>query len=76
MNLTEQEQQAIEHGKAVPVLVGRTECVVIRRDVFDRVRSVIDEDDPRQMYPAVLRAWDSVGSPDDAMLYQDVEPEA
>jgi hypothetical protein len=35
MDLTADQQQAVESGEAVPVVVGRTECVIVRRDVYE-----------------------------------------
>ena len=74
MNLTSEQKQAIDHGQAVPLTVEGRDCVLISRDVYDRVKRVIDED-PRETYPAAIKAWDAYGSPEDATLYQDVEPE-
>jgi hypothetical protein len=45
MNLSTKQVQAIENGEAVPITIGQTECVVIRKmagwddpemDVYDR----------------------------------------
>ncbi len=55
MHLTDQ-QQAIEHGDAVPVVVNQTECIVIRKDVYEKSRGDFD---PRLTYAAVLKAWDA-----------------
>lgn len=79
MRLNNAQREALEQGEAVAVTVGQTECVILRKDVYERVKAVLFDDgemDPCAAYPAVLRAWDSVGSPEDATLYQDVEPEA
>ena len=43
MNLTSDQQQAIFRGEAVPVVVGSTECVVVRADVFGRVKAVLED---------------------------------
>lgn len=45
MQISERQQQALEHGEAVPVVIGETECVVLRRDVYERVRKVLEYDD-------------------------------
>lgn len=45
MQISEQQQQALEHGEAVPVVIGETQCVVLRRDVYERVRKVLEYDD-------------------------------
>ena len=74
MNLSPEQIQALDDGEAVPVVVDGRECMVLVRELYDRVRKVI-EPDLREIYPAVVKAWDAYGSPDDATLYQDVEPE-
>jgi hypothetical protein len=70
MNLTEQQVQSVESGAPVPVVIAGTRCILIREDIFERVKNVIEYDasemDPEEAYPAILEAWDSVGSPDDA----------
>ena len=78
MHLTPEQFQALQDGSAVPVIVEGREYVMVTREVYDRVKRVIEYDeseDPRITYPAVLKAWDAHGSVDDATLYQDVEPE-
>lgn len=55
MNLTNEEQRAVEGGRAVPVTIGQAECVVVRKDVYER--TLVDVS-PRQTYPSVLRAID------------------
>ncbi|MBW3595643.1 MAG: hypothetical protein KY475_00045 [Planctomycetes bacterium] len=74
MNLSPDQIQALEHGEAVAVTVEGREYMVLSREVYDNAKRVM-ELDPRDTYPAVMRPWDSYGSPDDATLYQDVEPE-
>lgn len=58
MELTLEQQKAVENGKAVEVLVGTTRCVVVRREVFERARKVIDELTPEETSQAVLESWD------------------
>ncbi len=36
MNLTAEQQQAVRAGHAVPVNVGNVECMVMRKDVYER----------------------------------------
>jgi hypothetical protein len=78
MNLSPEQLQALEHGSCVPVVVQGREYVMLSREVYERVKRVLEYDDsesPRETYPAVLKAWDAYGSPDDATLYQDVQSE-
>jgi hypothetical protein len=45
MNLTTDQQRAVREGDAVAVTIDDTECVLLRRDIFDRVRRVVEYDD-------------------------------
>lgn len=70
MTLTHEQKLAIDQGKAVPIVIDGAQCVVVLQDVFERCKRVIDDEmDPEEAYPAVLEAWDSVGSPQDAEDY-------
>ena len=40
MELTAEQQQAIQNGQAVTVTVGGAPCVLVRKDVFDRGEEV------------------------------------
>ena len=55
MNLTEEQLRALEQGQELRVIDPRTrlECVVIRADVYERVKGLLPEIDPRETYPAV-----------------------
>jgi hypothetical protein len=46
MNLTKEQRQAVGKGESVTVTVDGTECVIIRKDVFERVKAVIPNDLP------------------------------
>jgi hypothetical protein len=41
--LNQEELQAVQEGRPVPVVLGSTECVVVRKDVFERVQSLLDD---------------------------------
>ena len=56
MELTYEQQLAIQNGALVPILIGKAECVIVRKDVYEK--SVADAD-PRSTYAAVLKAWDA-----------------
>ena len=57
MDLTSKQRQALEQGEAVPVTVEQTECILLRRDIYERVKKVVQCDDrefdPREAYPLV-----------------------
>ncbi len=67
MVLTSEQVQAIDHGDAVPISVDGRPCVVLRQEVYDRVKRVTDFDDsdisPEETYSAVLAAWDQDEDP-------------
>ena len=44
MQLTEQQKQAIEQGEAVSVTVEQTECVVLRKDLYERAKPFLEND--------------------------------
>lgn len=67
MDLTSEQIQAIDHGDAVAVNVDGRQCVVLRQEIYDRVKRVMEYDDsemsPEEAYPAILRAWDQEADP-------------
>lgn len=65
MDLTNDEMQALDQGRAVPIVLGGRECVVLSRDVYDRVKRVVEYSEmaPEDAYPAVLAAWDQEQDP-------------
>lgn len=68
MDLTESQLQAVKLGEPVRVLAPEvgSECVVVRADVFDRLKNILYDDTPfsageksRLLIEAGLRAgWD------------------
>ncbi len=68
--LTEQQRQ--ELGSPEPVAIDpetRTEYVLVRREVYDRFKDLLDEDDARLMYPGLANLdpedWE------DAVVYEE-----
>ncbi len=43
VQLTAPQKEAVFRGEAVPVVIESTECVVVRADVFQRVKAVLDD---------------------------------
>lgn len=43
MNLTSDQVQALDRGDAVPIVVAGRECVVVRKEIYDRVMLALDE---------------------------------
>ena len=65
MILSPDQLKALDQGQAVPVSIDQRECVVVRRDVYDRTKDSSYDDaemDPSEAYPFV----DDVMADDDA----------
>jgi hypothetical protein len=45
MDLTTQQAQAVADGQPVPVVINGVRCIVLREDLYDRVKRAIDYDD-------------------------------
>ncbi len=45
MILTAEQLQAVQHGEFVPITVGQTECVLVRKDRIQRIRTAYDDGD-------------------------------
>ena len=73
MTFTKEQREAVETSGTVPMTIDGIPCVVVRADVYDRVKRIVEYDDsemhPDQAYPVMLEAWDADGSPQDAEDY-------
>ena len=61
VDLNRDELGALEKGEPVPCVLGSTECVVLRRDVFERMRRVAYDDSEwtaEEMIALAERAFD------------------
>jgi hypothetical protein len=56
IELTEEQRQHIQQGKSVRVVAPEigADCVVLRADVYERLQSVLDEDDGLDMRTVAL----------------------
>lgn len=56
IELTEEQRQSVLHGNPVRVAMPElgTECVVLRADVYERLRSVLEEDEEPDMRSVAL----------------------
>lgn len=65
MVLTNEQRLALDQDGLVPVSIDGVSCVVLRAEVFQRIKQAMLYDDrdlsPEETYPAVLQAWDSAG---------------
>jgi hypothetical protein len=72
MDLTAEQERAIHEGQAVAVTVGSAECVVLRKDVYERGEQVDygpwtgEEMDWLASETADLLAGDGFDEPDDS----------
>jgi len=71
LTLTQQQKDAVKHGQAVPVVIDGAHCVIVLEEVYERVKHAVDgEIAAEEAHPAVLAAWDAVGSPQDVEDYR------
>ena len=45
MNLSHEQMKALQDGEAVPITVERTDCVLVRKDIYERSKNATDYDD-------------------------------
>jgi hypothetical protein len=78
MQLTADQKQALERGEAVSLILENTPCVVIRRDIYERIRPLVDggqEIDVTALYPLVNQALREDDAHDPWLdSYQDYRP--
>jgi hypothetical protein len=61
MQLDSLQRAALEQGQPVPVVIEQTECVVIRRDVYERTCGSISPEDTYAAVESVLDRDDDPG---------------
>jgi len=44
LDLTAEQRTALQTGEPVPLVVNQTECIVVRKDVFERMQHVAYDD--------------------------------
>jgi hypothetical protein len=50
MDLTNDQKEAVVRGEPVPVIVGSTDCIVVRADIFQRFKVALDDElEPEQV---------------------------
>jgi hypothetical protein len=62
MILTADQLKALDQGEPIPVRIEDKDCVVVHKEVFDRLKGLLYDNSewvPREAYPAILRAIDS-----------------
>ncbi len=67
MDLTSNQIQAVGRGDAVAITVDGRPCVVLRRDIYNRMKRLANYDESewnfQEAYPAILAAWDQEEGP-------------
>ena len=55
LTLNAEHQRALQQGETVAVIekATQTPCVVVRADVFERIKKLLPDFDPREAYPAL-----------------------
>ena len=55
LTLNDEHRKALQQGESVSVIETGTqiECIVVRADVFNRIRRLLPDFDPRDAYPAL-----------------------
>jgi hypothetical protein len=68
--INDQQKEAVQDGQPVPFDVDGLACVILRKDVYEKLANLADDGaDVRGTYSATMRAWDE--EPDPALpLYQ------
>lgn len=61
LDLTLQQRSAVQSGEAVPCTLDQIECIVVRKDIFERLQQVAYDDSewtPEEMMAMAQRAFD------------------
>jgi hypothetical protein len=65
MKLSAAQMQAIENGEAVPITVGHTKCVLLREDLYERVKALLDVEATYPLLDETFReGWEAPGMAD------------
>jgi hypothetical protein len=54
MTLTQDQRKAVEAGQNVPLNVDGIDCILVRADVFEKVRNVLSDDLTHEELDAML----------------------
>ena len=75
LSLTVEQCKALQSGESVPVTESETqlECVVIRADLYERVKVLLSGLDPRDAYPAIDQVFREDWSDPKMAEYDDYE---
>jgi hypothetical protein len=65
IELSAAQIQAVENGEAVPITVGHTPCVLLREDLYERVKALLDLEATYPLLDETFReGWEAPGMAD------------
>lgn len=65
MELSREQIRAITDGEAVPVMVEHTPCVLLRADIYERVKAMLEITDAYPLVDETFReGWEAPGMAD------------
>ena len=65
MELSAEQIRAVEDGEAVPVTVEHTQCVLVRADIYERVKAMLEIAEAYPLIDETFReGWEAPGMAD------------
>ena len=65
MELSADQIRAVEDGEAVPVTVEHTQCVLVRADIYERVKAMLEIAEAYPLIDETFReGWEAPGMAD------------
>ena len=75
MELSAEQMQAVENGEAVSVTVQHTQCVLIRADIYERVKAMLEIAEAYPLLDETFReGWEAPGMAD-YNRYEELKPQ-
>jgi hypothetical protein len=62
MELSTDQIRALENGEAVPVIIERSRCVILRTDIYERLQVLLDNKLPRSKLRGIKRKKHCLGA--------------
>jgi hypothetical protein len=65
MELSADQIRAVKNGEAVPVTVAHTQCVLLRADIYEQVKAVLETEEAYPLIDESFReGWEAPGMAD------------
>ena len=75
MELSAKQMQAVENGEAVSVTVQHTQCVLIRADIYEQVKAMLEIAEAYPLLDETFReGWEAPGMAD-YNRYEELKPQ-